>query len=104
MKNEKFCSQLCTYFERHTGFRSKRDYSNRKLEKLRPRKKHIMAAASLPNKWLYKYNNLKHETTGLVKNETRRTKIKNTQKSVEAYTDGIQTRYVLIKDENNNWW
>jgi hypothetical protein len=27
MKNEKFCSQLSTYFKRHTGFRSKRDQS-----------------------------------------------------------------------------
>jgi hypothetical protein len=24
MKNEKFCSQLSTYFKRHVGFRSKR--------------------------------------------------------------------------------
>jgi hypothetical protein len=25
MKNEKFCSQLSTYFKRHVGFRNKRD-------------------------------------------------------------------------------
>jgi hypothetical protein len=26
MKNEKFCSQLSTYFKRHMGFGSKRNY------------------------------------------------------------------------------
>jgi hypothetical protein len=46
MENEKFCSQLSTCFERHMGFRSKRDWSKRtfrpcsgQLERLKPRKK-----------------------------------------------------------------
>jgi DNA primase catalytic subunit len=31
MKNEKFCSQLGTYFKRHVKFRSKRDMGARGL-------------------------------------------------------------------------
>jgi hypothetical protein len=43
MKNEKFCSQLSTYFKRHKGFRSKRTFRLcwGQLERLKPHKKNI---------------------------------------------------------------
>jgi hypothetical protein len=39
MKNEKFRSQLSTYFRRHAGFRSKRAFILRAAEEPKPRKK-----------------------------------------------------------------